>query len=116
MSVARNQTKTSIGDRSKDASNDDPVLIASRCHANFVENVPLAILFGALVELNGGNRKVLTGSFAALFIARILHAEIGLRLKNSMGIGRPLGHFTTLSFIAGMAGYGAYLVKGYWGY
>ena len=82
---------------------------------NFAENVPLALLLGAVVEMNGGNRKALTAGFAALFIARILHVELGLKGEKALGVGRPIGHMTTVGFIFGMAGYAAYLVKGYWG-
>jgi uncharacterized membrane protein YecN with MAPEG domain len=77
--------------------------------------VPLALLLGAVVEMNGGNRKALTTGFAILAVSRILHVELGLRAEKALGIGRPIGHLSTLGFIVGMGGYAAYLVKGYWG-
>jgi uncharacterized membrane protein YhhN len=64
--------------------------------------------------MNGGNRKVLTAGFTALLLARIAHVELGLRQEKAMGVGRPIGHITTLGFIAGMGGYAAWLVRGYW--
>ena len=85
------------------------MLIAARSHGNFVENVPLALLMGAIVEMNGGNRKVLSGSFAALLALRILHVELGLKGKNARGPGRAIGHLGTVGFVVGMAGYAAYL-------
>ena len=102
------------------ADTTDPVFLASRCHTNFTENVPLALFTGAVVEMNGGNRKVLTGGLAALLLFRILHVEFGIRTKDgrgnqSMGPGRIVGHFGTLGFVLGMAGYAGWLVKGYWG-
>jgi uncharacterized protein len=111
-------TETHFGSKSKQgaASDDkDPVQLAGRCHSNYIENVPLALLMGAIVEMNGGNRKALTGGFAALLLARILHVELGLKSENAMGTGRPVGHVITLSFITGMGGYAAWLVRGYWG-
>lgn len=76
----------------------------------------MALLLGAIVEMNGGNRRALTGGFAALLVARLLHVELGLRGENAMGLGRVVGHMTTLGFITGMGGYAAWLVRGYWGF
>lgn len=90
--------------------------MATRCHQNFVENVPYALLLAGVVELNGGDRKTLNGALAALLLVRILHVEFGLRGPKNMAVGRPIGYFGTQGFIAGMAGYAAYLVKGYWGF
>lgn len=91
------------------------LFIASRAHQNFVENVPLAIILAAIAELNGGNRKVLTGALSALFALRVAHAELGIRGHEGMGSGRPVGYFGTIGTVLGLAGYTAYLVKGYWG-
>ncbi|KAK5658094.1 hypothetical protein OQA88_2650 [Cercophora sp. LCS_1] len=33
--------------------NEDPLYIASRCHENFIENVPFALILAAVAELNG---------------------------------------------------------------
>lgn len=82
---------------------------------NFAENVPLALLLAAVVELNGGSRKLLTAGLSVLLVSRILHAELGLMAKNSAGPGRTIGHVGTMGTIVGLAGYAAYLVKGYWG-
>ena len=76
---------------------------------NFAEQVPLAMLMGAVAEMNGGNRKVLSGSFAVLLLGRILHAELGLRGKGAMGPGRLPGHLATIGFTVGMATYSLYL-------
>jgi uncharacterized protein len=89
---------------------------ASRCHSNFVENVPLAFILAALAELNGGDRRYITGALSALFAFRVAHAELGLAKAGGMGNGRPIGYFGTLGVIGGLAGYTAYLVKGYWGF
>ncbi|KAI4158940.1 MAG: hypothetical protein LQ342_006973 [Letrouitia transgressa] len=95
----------------------DPLTLAARCHGNFIESVPLALLVAAITELNGGSRAVLNYALATLFALRIVHAEFGLRKGGeAMGWGRPVGFFGTMSWFAGMTGYSAWLVKGYWGY
>jgi len=94
----------------------NPLVIATRCHENFAENVPLAFLLAAVAELNGANRKVLTGALGALLTLRVLHAEFGLRGPDAMSAGRPIGYFGTLGVLGGLAGYAAFLVKGYWGF
>jgi uncharacterized protein len=103
---------------SKPKSNQSPtasdLLVNARCHANFVENVPLALLVASLVEINGGNKQLLTSALSALLFFRIVHAEFGLRQKASMGWGRPVGYFGTLGFVFGMSSYAAWLVRSYW--
>jgi hypothetical protein len=47
--------------------------VAIRRHANFIENVPLALLLMALAELNGTSAPVLHGLGVALVAARIAH-------------------------------------------
>ena len=118
----RVKTEKYIGDAGDDKPDAkgkkiDPLALDSRCHANFVENVPLAFVLVAIAELNGGNRTVLNYAMATLFAFRIAHVELGLRSGDqALGVGRPLGFFGTQGFLAGMAAYGTWLVKGYWGY
>lgn len=122
--MARVNSEKWLGDKSSSdptaSPASDPLYVATRCHQNFAETVPFALLLGAIVEMNGGNRKALTTGLATLMVARILHVELGIRAKDSngtetLGTGRIVGHFTTMSLIAGMGGYAAWLVKGYWG-
>lgn len=94
---------------------DDPLLAACRAQMNWAENVPLALALSAIVELNGGSRKALTGLLSALTVFRVLHADFGVFGKGYLGNGRPIGYFGTQSVVAGLAGYAAWLVKGYWG-
>lgn len=103
---------------SKTTSNDDehdPLLATTRAQMNWAENVPLALALSAIVELNGGSRKALTGLLSALTIFRVLHADFGVLAQGYLGRGRPIGYFGTQGVVAGLAGYAAYLVKGYWG-
>lgn len=83
------------------AGEQDPLNVAARCHANFAENVPLALLLAAIVELNGGNRRILNGSLAALLVLRVAHVELGLRGPKSTSFGRALGFAGTMGFIGG---------------
>ncbi|KAJ9607450.1 hypothetical protein H2200_008523 [Cladophialophora chaetospira] len=125
VSVHRVATNTMIGtDTSKKSSSDSKpktsssaeqeLIVNARVHANFIENVPLALLVASVVELNGGNGKVIGTALASLLFFRIAHAEFGLRAERAMGWGRPLGYFGTLAWVFGMSTYAAWLVKGYW--
>ena len=78
--------------------------------------MPLAFTLTAIAELNGANRKILNYSMAALLVLRVIHVELGLKGKDTVGWGRPIGFFGTQGFVAAMAAYSTYLVKGYWGY
>lgn len=93
---------------------DDRLAAAVRAQVNFTENVPLALLLAAVVELNGGSRKALTYALSALTVFRVLHAEIGIMSKGHMGNGRPAGFFGTQGVVLGLAAYAGYLVQGYW--
>lgn len=84
-----------IGDRYVDAAEStsngkpDGLLLDSRAHDNFIENVPICFTLAAIAELNGANRKVLNYAMATLFVLRILHVEFGLKGKDTVGWGRP---------------------------
>ncbi|TVY57650.1 hypothetical protein LCER1_G001145 [Lachnellula cervina] len=87
--------------------------------SNFLENVPLAFIFLALCELNGGNRKYLNYVMGAFLALRVAHVEGGLMLQGSFGtngVGRPVGYFGSVGVVTGLATYAAYLAKGYWGF
>ncbi|KAE8452022.1 hypothetical protein EG329_002187 [Mollisiaceae sp. DMI_Dod_QoI] len=116
-----------IGDKlpsSSSASSDkktgpDDLQIASRCHTNFLENVPLAFILLIIAEANGGNRKILNYMMGTLFALRVAHAELGLKLQGKFGnngIGRPLGYFGSLGVLGALGGYCTSLVAGYWGF
>ncbi|KAI4196031.1 MAG: hypothetical protein LQ350_006815 [Teloschistes chrysophthalmus] len=119
----RIKNKQFMGDKLKsdntkgtDNTNMDPLFLENRCHQNFLENVPLAFTLAAIAELNGADRTILNYALAALFALRIGHVELGIRGKDAMGPGRLLGLLGSQAFLGGMAAYGTYLVKGYWGY
>ena len=80
---------------------DKALAVAVRQHANFIENVPLALLLMMLAELNVTRAPLLHGLGATLVVARILH-PFGLeydRMRTPLrGIGSAL---TTLVIVAG---------------
>lgn len=122
VAYQRVKNKTYIGDNLPEdttaagSSTANSLELETRSHGNFVENVPFAFVVAAIAELNGANRKVLNYALASLLVLRIAHVELGIKVPGNMGIGRPVGFWGTQTFVAGCAAYGAYLVKGYWGY
>lgn len=127
VSLVRQAASTYIGDEvkpsatsatplkprttSSEQTQSKDLLIASRSHGNFVENVPYALLVASIVEANGGNQWFLTGALALLFFLRVAHVEYGIRAKSSLGWGRPVGYFGTLIWIAGMSVYATWLAN-----
>ena len=69
----RGKLGISIGD----GGNAD-LLLRVRRHGNWAENVPLALLLIALLELNGAGGALLHGLGATLVVARIAH-PLGLK-------------------------------------
>lgn len=102
--------------RAAESSDADALQLASRCHQNFIENVPFALFLAAVVELNGGNRKALNSALGVLLALRVLHVEFGLLGPKNIALGRPIGYYGTQAYLAGMSSYAAYLIKGYWGF
>lgn len=71
----------SKGVKQPDGNTYDPLLIATRVHANMMENMPLTLVLAALAELNGADRRKLTTVLAAFSIMRIAHI-LGLSQAN----------------------------------
>ncbi|KAH9862087.1 hypothetical protein IAQ61_010289 [Plenodomus lingam] len=94
--------------------NNDPLYVANRAQVNFAENVPLVLAVALLAELNGASRSYINWALGALFAFRVGHAEFGLMLKDSAGVGRPIGYFGTQAVLVGLSSYAAYLIKDYW--
>lgn len=72
-----------------------------RRHANFTENVPLALLLMAVIELNGAGAALLHGLGIALLIARIAH-PLGLHHDNIRHPLRAVGAGVTF-LVTGIA-------------
>ncbi|KAJ9657530.1 hypothetical protein H2201_008131, partial [Coniosporium apollinis] len=60
-----------MGDRLPNSDNNnlvsDPLHTAIRAHANFLENVPLAMILAVIAELNGMPRRTLHWALAGFF-------------------------------------------------
>ena len=99
VSKERINNKKMVGDKSSDTPSTegvDPLLLACRSHANFVEYVPLAFVLAAVAELNGAGKRGLTYMLTALLAFRVMHVELGMR-ANQTGdaLGRLVGHLGT---------------------
>lgn len=42
--------------------------------------------------------------------------EFGLKGKNAKGVGRSVGYYGTQVWLAAVAGWGAYCIRGFWGF
>src|SRR5690349_16226804 len=68
VSQMRNRHKVSIGDGGNEA-----LIGRMRAHANYGENMPIVLILLALLELAGGDARILWGAAILFVIARILH-------------------------------------------
>jgi len=118
----RLNNNVTLGDRlpSTTSTNEslaaDPLYTATRSHVNFLETVPLALICAGLAELNGANRRILTGVLSGLFLARVAHVELGILGPQAQGMGRRVGYYFSMFTVPGLAGWALYLCKKYWGY
>ena len=92
VSQLRNRHKVSIGDGGNEA-----LIRRMRAHANYGENMPIVLILLALIELAGGDPRILWGAAILFLIARILHAfgmdrpsPSRLRMFGMMGSVLPL--------------------------
>ncbi|MGY3265200.1 MAPEG family protein [Lysobacter sp. HA35] len=89
----RRGRKVGLGD-----GGDPQLLQRIRVHANFIENVPFALLLLALLELGGLDRWWVAVLGGVLLLARVLHAA-GLSRSAGYSFGRFWGTFLTWSVI-----------------
>ena len=69
VSQLRNRHKVSIGDGGNEALHR-----RIRAHGNYVENMPVVLILLALVELAGGDPRILWGAAIIFMVSRLLHA------------------------------------------
>ena len=69
VSRLRRGYKISVGDGGNEA-----LLRRIRAHGNYIENMPIVLILLALIELAGGDPRILWGAAILFVIARILHA------------------------------------------
>ncbi|MGY4516635.1 MAPEG family protein [Lysobacter sp. HA18] len=89
----RRGRKVGLGD-----GGDPQLLQRIRVHANFIENVPFALLLLALLELGRLDRWWVAVLGGVLLLARVLHAA-GLSRSAGYSFGRFWGTFLTWSVI-----------------
>ncbi|KAF2722037.1 hypothetical protein K431DRAFT_284244 [Polychaeton citri CBS 116435] len=104
---------TSTGVQQPDGHYYDPLLIATRVHANLLENLPLTLLLAASVELNGGSKRNLARILLAFTVLRVSHV---IGLTKAAASFRATAYFGTTGIQLGLAGWSAMLVKSYWGF
>lgn len=73
-----------------DGNEYDLLLIATRVHANAVENIPVTLVLAALAELNGADRRKLTAVLATFSVMRVLHV---VGLTKGVQLARGSGEF-----------------------
>lgn len=89
----RRGRKIGLGD-----GGDAELLRRIRAHANFIEYVPTVLVVLALLELSGGDRRVVAVLGAALLFARIAHA-FGLTRSAGYSKGRFTGTLLTWTVV-----------------
>ena len=77
---------------------DPALLTAMRRQANFVEQVPLALLLLLVLELNGTAAAWLHGLGATLLLARVVH-PFGLDAGDAKRLPRLIGALGTLAVV-----------------
>jgi uncharacterized membrane protein YecN with MAPEG domain len=98
VGLFRLKTKVSLGD-----GGNAEMIVRNRQHMNFVENVPMALVLIALVEINGGSAAWVHGLGGALLAARIIH-PFGLSAEKLMQPARIIGAGLTVVVIVSASG------------
>jgi uncharacterized membrane protein YecN with MAPEG domain len=97
VGFSRLRAGVSLGDGGNGA-----LLVAMRRQANFVEQVPIAVVLMALIELNGAGAAWLHALGASLLFARILH-PFGLEAGDMRRLPRFFGAVITLLVVLAAA-------------
>jgi uncharacterized membrane protein YecN with MAPEG domain len=93
----RRALKVGLGDGGNEA-----VLRRMRAHANYAENMPIFLILLGLIELAGGDRRILWAAGIAFILARIAH---GFGMDKSPSRLRLYGMMTSTLLIAALAGW-----------
>jgi uncharacterized protein len=98
VGLFRLKTKVSLGD-----GGNSEMIVRNRQHMNFVENVPMALILIALVEMNGGSAPWVHALGGALLAARLIH-PFGLSAESIMKPARIVGAGLTVMVVLTAAG------------
>lgn len=98
VSRVRRQVKVSVGDGGNEA-----LLRRIRAHGNYVETMPLTIILVGLIELAGGDNRILWAATIVYILARILHA-FGMDGDHRLRL-RIIGMILSTIVLLGLAGW-----------
>lgn len=82
---------------------------AIRCHGNFIEYAPLALILIGLLEFQNAPDFLVMGLAGAFVIARLLH-PIGMKMDKAPNAPRVIGTMGTLAVLVVAGGYSLYMV------
>ena len=98
VSRVRAAHKVSIGDGGNEA-----LVRRMRAHANYGENMPIVLIMIALIELAGGDARILWAAGILFILARILHG-FGMDRPSPSRL-RMIGMIGTTFVLLGLAGW-----------
>ena len=98
VSRVRRQFKIGLGD-----GGNEGLLRRIRAHGNYVENLPIFLILVALLELAGGDRRILWAAGIAFILARIVHA-FGMDSPARLRL-RMIGMIVSTLVLIGLAGW-----------
>jgi len=98
VSQLRTRHKVSIGDGGNEA-----LIRRMRAHANYGENMPLVLILLGLIELAGGDARILWAAGIIFILARILHA-FGMDRPSPNRL-RMIGMLGSTLVLLGLAGW-----------
>ena len=82
---------------------NETLLRRIRAHANYAENMPIFLILIGLIELAGGDRRILWAAGIAFILARIAHA-FGMDGPSPLRL-RMIGMMVSTAVILGLAGW-----------
>ena len=104
VSQLRSRHKVSIGDAGNEA-----LIRRMRAHANYGENLPVVLILLALLELAGGDARILWGAAILFILSRILHAfGMDRRSPSRLRAFGMIGSTIALVLLAGYADFTVY--------
>jgi uncharacterized membrane protein YecN with MAPEG domain len=98
VSQGRRQFKVSVGD-----GGNEGLLRRIRAHGNYIETMPLVIILVGLLELAGGDNRILWGAAILYIFARLLHV-FGMDGDHRMRL-RFIGMVASTLVLLGLAGW-----------
>ena len=104
VSRGRRQFRIGLGDGGNEA-----LLRRIRAHGNYVENMPIVIILIGLLELAGGDRRILWAAGIAFILARIAHAFGMDRPQPDPLRLRMIGIIVTMLILLGLSLYAIWI-------